>query len=373
MMAIIDGGGLRRVSTTMRTFLFALLVATSAVAQPVVGPEVKSAPIDNLGDAALLPQGDGYLIAWSQGDHINVGHLDATLHETDAPFTFSTLPSEPVSFVTLATTGRSILVAWKQPRPGVDVTYAATLTPDAKSIFAPAQFVNVTPYAPAAGSLNGHYLLVSGDESLVLTDKLETVSIEAISPALSAAVSPRGEAGTLSVALSSTSCQRSGVCCFANCSTLATYTFKTPSTTKTLPIAYGPTVETKTPPLHDPIIASDGDHFLGLAALAHETDVFELSDAGRAWTLPPLAPPGIIAVAANGSDILVVWSSATYLKGTLLHSDGTSSEPFVLSQYAYSPKIIVSNSNEFVVLYRSDIAIAGRVVRVQPGRQRAVR
>lgn len=357
----------------MKSLLLALLIATSVAAQPVVGPEVRSAAIDGLGDVAVLPQGDGYLIAWSQRDQIHVGHLDATLHETDTPFDVPLAPSATVSFVTLATTGKSILVAWKQQTPGsANSTYVATLAPDARSIMASPQFVNATPYAPAAGPWNGRYLLVSGDESLVLTDKLETESIEAISPALSAVVSPRGERGTVSVTFQNFTC----FCfCSATCSTKATYTFITPAVAKQVAVTYGTSAPAKAPPVHDPIVVADGDHFLGLAVMPQETDVFELiaDRRGTAWTLPLLPPPGIIALAGNGSDVLIVSSIASYLKGTFLHSDGTASEPFVIAQYVDSPKVIASNSNEFVVLYRYDTEIAGRVIRVQPGRQRAVR
>jgi hypothetical protein len=357
-----------------KTFLLSILIATAVAAQPIVGPEVKSAPIDVLGDAALLPQGDGYLIAWSQRDRINIGHLDATLHETDTPFAVPLAPSTTVSFVTLATTGKSVLVVWKQQTPGsANSTWAATLATDTRSILTSPQFVNATPNAPAAGQRDGRYLLISGDESLVLTDKLQTESIEAISPAVSAAISPRGESGIVSVALKNTPC----FCWFCSglCSTTATYTFQTPTVTKNIAFTYGPAASVKTAPTHDPIVATDGDHFVGLAAMPLETDVFELvaDRAGMLWTLTPLPLPGIVAVAGNGSDVLVVWSSASVLKGSLLHGDGTSSEPFDIGQYAYAPKVFVPNSNEFVVLYRYESEIAGRVIHVQAGRQRAVR
>ena len=368
----------------MKAFLFALLLAASAAAQPVVGPEVRSAPIEAFGDVALLPEADGYVIASSQGHQISIGRLDATLHQTEALLAVPLSASSAIApFVTLATTGRSILLVWKEQRPGyAESTYAATLTGDARSLLASPRFINVSSYAPAAGVRNGRYVLVSGDESLLLTDELETESIQAISAPLSAAVSSRGEAATVTVVVNKSYFCR-GICPFCppvSCSTLETFTFNTPAVNRNVQIAYGPTVDFSVPPAHDPIVAVDGDHFIGVVPRNLETDVFEIlaDGGGKGWTLEPLPNAAQIAAAGNGSEVLVVWWSPPALKGAILRADRTTSEPFVIAETYSAPKVLVANSNELVVTYRYDIdaqhsEIAGRVIRLQPSKHRAIR
>ncbi|HEX3110447.1 MAG TPA: hypothetical protein VHU41_15230 [Thermoanaerobaculia bacterium] len=367
----------------MKTLLLALLVATSAAAQPVVGPEVKSATLPAVGDAALLPHGSGYLIAWSEADRINVAHLDATLQATDAPFSvLLPPPSAQPTFVTLASNGSSILVVWKEKPAGyADSTFAATLTEDAKTLLAPPQFLNATPTTPAAGARGDRYELISGDEFRILNEHLETATVDVIPSQLSSALSTAGEVATVTSAVNNRYSCQGGQFRFPTCSTLETFTFTAPSVKKSVDVAFGPTVPDRTPPTHDPFVITDGDHFVGLVVKSSETDVFELRGdrPGMTWTLDPLPLPGIISAAANGSDVLVVWS-ASAIRGIVLHGDGSTSPPFVIAQYAdyNSPKVFVASSDEFIVTYRYSLdaqhsAIAGRVIHVQGGRQRAVR
>ena len=364
----------------MKPLLFSLLLAFSAAAQPVAGPEVRSAAIPTTGDVALLPQGSGFLVAWSEADRINVGHLDATLHATDAPFSILLpAPSALPTFVTLASNGSSILVVWKEKPPygHADSTYAATLTADAKAILAPPEFLNATPCRPAAGTRGGRYIVISGDESVILTERLETDALKAISPSLSGASNAVGELATVSAAVDQ-HCSRSGVCCFPRCTTTKTFTFTTPSVSKSIALVFGLIV----PQVQDPIVAPDGDHFVALFPKSGETSVFELrgDQPAAAWTLDPVPPPGIITAAGNGSDVLVVWWSPPAINGIVLHADHAPSEPFVIAQYADydSARVFAASSNEFVVTYRYTLdgehsVIAGRFVRLQPAwRQRAV-
>ena len=57
------------VSTSMNALFFALLFT-------VAGPEV-TVPAPNLGDLALVPVRDGFVMAWSDGPRIYTEHLDA--------------------------------------------------------------------------------------------------------------------------------------------------------------------------------------------------------------------------------------------------------------------------------------------------------
>jgi len=359
----------------MKTLLFALFVAASAAGQPILGPEVKSAPIPAAGDVALLPLGTGYVIAWPEADRINVGHLDGTLQATDTPFSILLpAPFAPPTFITLATNGSSILVVWKEQPPlgHADSTYAATLTRDAKAILAPPQFLNATPNLPAAGARLGRYVVVSGDETLVLTERLETDSLSVTLASVSEAFNAQGHVATVTAAIDK-NC-RGCAFCFPTCTTTETFTFTTPSVTKSVAFVF---FGFNVPQVENPIVATDGDHFVALVIKSGETDVFELRDDQPAatWILDPLPLPGIIAAAGNGSDVLVVWWSAPSIKGIVLHADRSTSQPFVIAQHAVynSPKVFVSSSNEFVVTYRYEDAIAGRVIHVQGERQRAVR
>src|SRR5260221_12713770 len=82
---MIDGGVSRRVPTIVKALFFALFLASAAFAQPVVGPEVTTPPLEGLGDFSLAPQRDGFVLAWEQAGRINAGHLDARLHLNASP------------------------------------------------------------------------------------------------------------------------------------------------------------------------------------------------------------------------------------------------------------------------------------------------
>ncbi|HEX3110448.1 MAG TPA: hypothetical protein VHU41_15235, partial [Thermoanaerobaculia bacterium] len=67
---------MRSASVVIIFFAFA---AIPVFAQPVVGPEVTSAPMDGVGQFALAPQRDGFILAWEQNGRIHVGPLDSAL------------------------------------------------------------------------------------------------------------------------------------------------------------------------------------------------------------------------------------------------------------------------------------------------------
>ena len=110
-------------------FVFTLLLASAAIAQPVVMPEVALPPME-LGDAAITPLRDGFVAAWSDADRIHVAHLDATLHATDPTLDLLLATSiSRVSALAIATNGSSVLLAWNETRPGAFEQYAATISP----------------------------------------------------------------------------------------------------------------------------------------------------------------------------------------------------------------------------------------------------
>src|SRR6476646_5541157 len=99
----------------MKTFLAALLFSVSALAQPVVGPEITSAPIANLDDYAIAPQRDAFVFAWTAAGRVYAGHLDATLHLTAPPLQLPLAdPLAAAATPAITTNGTSVLVAWHE-------------------------------------------------------------------------------------------------------------------------------------------------------------------------------------------------------------------------------------------------------------------
>jgi len=137
-------------STVMKALLFALFLANSAVAQPVVGPEVLSTPIEALGDVALAARQGGFVIAWEAAGHVYVGDLDSTLQlEGGVVELGATDAGRVISGLSLATNGASALVAWHEHRFTVqeDTNVAATVLTNPVSLLQSPQMLTrgVTP------------------------------------------------------------------------------------------------------------------------------------------------------------------------------------------------------------------------------------
>ncbi|HEX3580915.1 MAG TPA: hypothetical protein VH087_04075 [Thermoanaerobaculia bacterium] len=182
----------------MKTLLFTLLLATSAVAQPVVGPEVASAPLPSLGDFAVAPQRDGFVIAWEQGGRIYAGQLDSSLHLTAAPLELPVTDSRAVaSSPAIASDGTTVLVAWHELMIS-ETNAVALLTPDAQLLLRGPQQLNVSPKPPLATTSNGRYVVYSDELRYGFNDALERVSFDSIPRAMSAAISTTGDVATAS-------------------------------------------------------------------------------------------------------------------------------------------------------------------------------
>jgi len=119
----------------MKRLLLALCFALPALAQPIVGPELTTPPVDRGGDIAIAAQRDGYVVAWSTAGHILAGHLDSTLQLTDAPLDLDL--GDAAGFPTslsIATNGESVLVEWLETKPYASGIHAATLSGDARTL-----------------------------------------------------------------------------------------------------------------------------------------------------------------------------------------------------------------------------------------------
>lgn len=159
--------------------LFSMFLATTAAAQPVVGPEVSVPPIE-LGDSAIAPLRDGLVAAWSDADRIHVAHV--LLHG-------------PV-------------------------------------------LINNTNLAPAIVVKDGKYDVSSGDQLLVLNDRLDATA---------------GNSGDLpTVTMTPKTTCSSGW--FATCSLVETFTFRSPSFSRAFPLAANYYDPSYSPLRHDPII-----------------------------------------------------------------------------------------------------------------------
>jgi len=123
-----------------------------------------------------------------------------------------------------------------------------------------------------------------------------------------------------------------------------------------------------------PVIAPNGDSYAGLVHLPEHADVY-LSSPPRQVTVPGFVL-GQTALAGNGADVLVIWTSPQPT-GIVVHADASVSARFPIAPSGYQPKVVSINSTEFLVLYRVDVGpqlseIGGRIVQLQPARRRGI-
>jgi len=355
----------------MKALLFALFVANSALAQPIVGPELTTPPVDRGGDIAIAAQRDGYVVAWSTAGHILAGHLDSTLQLTDPPLDIDlgNAAGFPTS-LSIATNGESVLVEWLETKPYASGIHAATLSGDARTVRHTPELVELgSPAAVVAGVTGRFYEIIWPAHSFVYDDDLVLRETASVANWTAAAFSVRGDAALGDVR------DVSGLCWGACAYRVYRVSFTTPwgtahwDYTPWPPVLYGPN------PVRNALIAPHGDFFVAVIQTTL-TDGFVTEITPEAtsheWKLDRLTP-SVNAIGGNGSDVLLVWSQP--LRGMLLHADGTASALFSISSDGYSPKIIAANSNEFVVVYRYDIdaqhsTIAGRIIQLQPSKRR---
>ncbi len=369
----------------MKALLFvAVFAASSVLAQPVVGPEVVSAPIEGLGDVALAPLRDGFVIAWVASNHVYVGKLDSALQLEGCPIELqATEGRRDVSGVSLATNGSSALVAWHEHEYlQFDTNVVATVLADPVSLLQAPRALN-RGVTPAAVTWDGaSYVVYSGGIQFRLTDTLDASVVRGWTDGTTSAVSNDG-----SVALASRDgdpqlrcvCFNifNGVCNTDDCRFPVTYTFTLQSgTIRTLyvvPVKYNTTVS-----LLSPIVAANGASFTSLARLPNTTDVHVFDDAADKRTTLPVVILTDAAIGGNGSDVMVVWAGPP-LMGIVVHADGTVTEPFAIDDGSIDePHVVAAGSNAFVIFFRVDAgsgqkALAGRVIHLQPSRQRAIR
>ena len=183
----------------MKALVLAFLLATSAAAQPVVGPEVTSSPIANLDDYALAPQRDGFVFAWTAAGHLYASQLDPSLHAVAAPFQLPLDdPAASATVPAIASDGTSVLIAWHERRAGYgELTYIALLSADARTLIKGPVTMNFTKDAPFLTSVGGKYVIYTGDLRYVLNENLDTEAGEFISRDLAGALTRSGDVGTV--------------------------------------------------------------------------------------------------------------------------------------------------------------------------------
>ncbi len=367
----------------MKSLLLALLFSASALAQPVVGPEVTSAPLANLDDYAIAPQRDGFVFAWTAEGRLFAGHLDATLQLTAPPLQVPLYtPTGTASLPAIASNGTSVFVAWHEQvgRLG-ETAYMAVLSADAHALVKGPQQLNITKGGPLATSVNGKYVLYTGDLRYVYNENLDTLEGLFISRNLGAALSDNGTVATVSESGGSFDCRQ--ICFFScggppqPCTTSSTVTFRFGAATESISYAFLLPANSRS---QDPLLAlpptvgPNGDSYAGLVRLPDRTDVFT-ADPLRQITLPVIVS-GQTALAGNGNDVLLVWTNP-HVTGILVRADGTVSSPFPIAPAGFQPKVVSINSNDFAVLYRSDFgpqgSIAGRIITLQTPKRRGIR
>src|SRR5689334_20082410 len=161
----------------------------------VAGPGF-SIPVHDLGDAALVPVRDGFVMAWSDGPRIYTEHLDANLQATNAPFSFPLAAPSSVTSLALASNGTSVLATWHELRAGnVEAQYAAILDVDGRSLRYGPLFVATSAQPAVAGVKDGQYRLVAGGQVWTFDDRLGAQSVEILPDGAVAALSASGDLG----------------------------------------------------------------------------------------------------------------------------------------------------------------------------------
>jgi hypothetical protein len=359
----MDEVGSGRVSACVNALFLALLLS-------VAGPEA-SIPVRDLGDLALVPVRGGFIMAWSDGPRIYTEQLDANLQATKAPFSFPLVVPSSVTSLALASNGTSVLVTWHEARGvNLDAQYAAILDPGVQSILAGPLFTSTGTQPAAAGVKDGKYRLLAGGQVWTLNERLRIESVDFLTDTVAAAFSAAGEMGVMNEKQSS-NCSSGGFGMpWESCDFDEAVTFIAPAGRFGFSFQWhtsttaGQKLVTGTQPvLRPPLIAPNGDGFVGALVTATASTVCEVRDGGRMWTV---ARP-LLAIAGNGAEVLVVWRDSG-LRAMFL--DG---ETFTVSDDGDVPKIVPAGSNAFVVLFRRGSSIVARKVTVQAPRGRAVR
>ena len=334
----------------------------------------------DLGDHALIPLRDGFVIAWSDGPRIYAEHLDANLQATNAPFSFPLVAPSSVTSLALASNGANVLVTWHELRAGnVAAQYAAILDVDARSMLYGPLFIAPGTQPAAAGVKNGTYRLVAGGQVWTLDDRLGIESVEILPDGVVAAFSAAGELGTAKTTKSVSCSSRGGfspTMIVTSCDFDETVAFTAPAGRSgfdyqwhTVTMGTGaqkvPVSSSGSDPLlQSLLLAPNGDGFAGAAIAPGTSSVCDVREGGRAWTVPrPL-----LAIGGNGADVLAVWRDSSGLRATFL-----GNEPFTLSDDGDIPKIVPAGSTTFVVLYRRGSSLVAQKILSQAPPRRAVR
>ena len=358
-------------------FALTLFLTAGAVAQPVVGPEVTSTTIEALDDYDIAPQHDGFVLAWTAGGRLYTGHLDSTLHLTGAPFQIPLVdPTTAAVTPAIASDGTTVMVAWHERRTGyAEFSYVAVLSANADAYLVGPQEINITKAAPLLTAVNGKYVIYTGDLRYVLNEKIGFESGVFISHKLAAALSRTGDVGTVDVNAPNVVCPRAGIFPYPPCNANATVTFTSGvSSMKALysfSIAAGTTASGNPMPL----IGPNGASCVGVTRLPASTEFFFAGTNTRTASPIVLRFVSDTAVAGNGSDVLVVWTTPAFM-GLAVGPDG-SAAPFPIANAGRQPKLVAGTSNDFLVAYRIDVdaqhsLLAGRLIHLQPERHRAI-
>ncbi|HEV8436216.1 MAG TPA: hypothetical protein VGR95_22595 [Thermoanaerobaculia bacterium] len=348
----------------MNALLFALLLS-------VAGPET-SIPVHDLGDLALVPVRDGFVLAWSDGPRIYTEQLDANLQATNAPFSFPLVVPSSVTSLALASNGTSVLVTWQELRASnIEAQYAAILDSGAQSIVAGPLFMEMAAQPPVAGVKDGKYRVLVAAQVWTLDERLGIESVEVLPDGATTAFSATGEMG-IANRTTSVKCASGGFGMpWQDCNYDEAITFTAPAGRsgfsfqwRTFWQNYQWLIRETDPLLRPPLIGPHGGGFVGAVVTSDGARVCEVRDGGRAWTT---ATP-LLAIAGNGNDMLAIWRDSLGLRALFL-----GSEPFTLSDDGDVPKIVSAGSNSFVVLFRRGSSIVIRKVAVQAPRGRAVR
>jgi hypothetical protein len=369
-------------SVRLAIILFAF-AAIPLFAQPVVGPEVTSAPMDGVGQFALAPQRDGFVIAWEQNGRIHMGRLDSALQlEGDAIQLPIGEAGRNAGSPSVATDGTTALITWHEYVFGqADINVVATVLLDPLTLLQGPTKLDVEPNSPIAAWDGAEYVVNSGGYQYRLTNALDAsfggwfggMSVAFSKDGRVAGISEEPYWGSELLCIHWSFHSSSGDCTYD-----ISYTLRVQSgdihTSRRATVKDGTIV-----PLFPAIAGANGASFAGLFRMPSHTDLLLFDDAVRTSTTLPVTILTDSALAGNGGDVLIVWTGQKQLTGIFVHADRSVSDPFAVSGGPVDEAhVIAAGSSTFVVFYRINLGpnewrLAGRTIRLKPTKQRSVR
>lgn len=369
-----------------------LLAASTALAQPYVGDEVRSWTMEAPVSVATAPtpalsivaDGGDFAIAWSAGaaqSRVSVARLDGSLRVTGEPYQLPAFFGDGYDAVDpqLVVTPSGYAVAWRERKRSQSKQPISVIVARLTKAFDVASMVDVTATSPDTRIRLGNG---SGDDVTLAADPIiYTIRRDGsvlLSPSISilddAVVTPQHVAWVVHTFAPASDC----ITTFGGrfCRQPAVFTARV-----LIDSAFTDAVTQTSPPATLPSgfgLSSDGANYL-LTWIGSQNEIFASTVGKLAPTLNlgKMTDTGTLPVSAgDGQRWLVVWQSKGDILGSMIDADGRVHDVVIAgsSDLEQHPTVIAVRNGVFVVGYEISGAngrqLAGRYVTVFPPHHR---